>query len=339
MVSPQRMRAGIVGAGLQGNRRAEAIKRSGIGEVVIVADLNADRARQLGMKAGCPSTTHWEEVTESDDIQVVLVCTPPHLHADIGVPALRSGKYVLCEKPLARTVAEAQLMVEAARAGGARLKCGFNHRHHPGVQQGGKWLEQGLIGRPIFLRSCYGIGGREGYEKEWRANAEIAGGGQLMDQGMHILDLSRWFLGDFQEVCAMLQTAFWDIAPTEDNAFALLRSQSGAVASLHASWTQWKNLFFIEVFGQDGYIRTEGLGGSYGQEKAILGYRDFSKPFTEEIIEFRGEDRSWLDEWQEFASAIREDREPLGNGADGLEALRLAEAIYQSTSIGRTVRL
>jgi len=207
------------------------------------------------------------------------------------------------------------------------------------MQQARKWLDEGAIGEPIFLRCRYGIGGRPGYEKEWRMNPEISGGGQLMDQGMHALDLARWFLGDFTEVSGFLQTAFWDIAPLEDNAFALLRTEKEKVASIHVSWTQWKNLFSLEIFGQDGYCAVEGLGGSYGIEKAVLGKRAFQKPFQEEIIEFGGEDRSWQEEWQEFVNAIKEDREPLGNSVDGLEALKLAQAIYKSAQQGSVVRI
>ncbi len=160
-----------------------------------------------------------------------------------------------------------------------------------------------------------------------------------MDQGMHALDLARWFLGDFTEVFGFLQTAFWDIAPLEDNAFALLRTRKGQVATIHVSWTQWRNLFSLEIFGKDGYITVEGLGGSYGTEKASLGKREFLKPFREEVIEFRGEDRSWQEEWMEFVNAIKENREPLGNGSDGIEALKLAYAIYESARENRVARI
>jgi predicted dehydrogenase len=160
-----------------------------------------------------------------------------------------------------------------------------------------------------------------------------------MDQGFHVLDLCRWFLGDFAELFAYLSTAYWPIAPLEDNAFVLLRTPQGQLASLHVSWTHWKNLFSFEIFGQDGYIQVEGLGGSYGAERAILGRRDFSQALPEEVIEFRGEDRSWREEWLEFLAAIREDREPLGNGHDALAVHELVQAAYQSSRTGKVVRL
>jgi predicted dehydrogenase len=147
---------------------------------------------------------------------------------------------------------------------------------------------------------------------------------------MHILDLFRWFAGGFNQDVGFTATTYWDVAPLEDNAFALLRTAKGQVATLHVSWSQWKNLFSFEVFGKEGYAIVEGLGGSYGVERSILGRRSFTDPFKEEIIDFRGEDCSWREEWREFVSAIREDREPIGNGNDGLEALKLVYAIYES---------
>jgi predicted dehydrogenase len=135
----------------------------------------------------------------------------------------------------------------------------------------------------------------------------------------------------------MTATRFWDIAPLEDNAFALLRTAAGQVASLHASWTQWKPLFSFEVSGHDGYLAVEGLGGAYGAERAILGRRDFAAPFREEAVEFRGDDRSWEEEWREFVSAVREGREPLASGEDGLAALELANAVYESARSGKAV--
>jgi predicted dehydrogenase len=154
-----------------------------------------------------------------------------------------------------------------------------------------------------------------------------------------LLDLCRWFLGDFEQVTGVVATLFWDIAPLEDNAFALLRTGAGQIASLHVSWTQWKPLFSLEVFGRDGYIQVDGLGGAYGTERAILGRRDFEAPFAEETVENRGEDISWRQEWREFVAAISEGREPLGNGEDGLAALRLARKIYESAQTGRALTL
>jgi len=332
------MRVGLIGAGLQGNRRAQALKQYG-DELCLIADINLDRAEILSRELDCPITTNWEDVIARQDIDVIAVCTPPDLHLPICTASLKQGKHVLCEKPLARNPEEARQIAELAVESGMKLKGGFNLRHHPGIKQAREWFDKGIIGKPHFLRIRYGIGGRPGYDKEWRADAEISGGGQLMDQGMHALDLSRWFLGEFSEAVGFLSTNFWDVAPLEDNAFALLRTTKGQIVSLHVSWTQWKNLFSLELSGRDGYIKVEGLGGGYGVEQAILGKRTFLEPFREEIIDYRGGDQSWVEEWKELVSAIKENREPLGNGEDGFQAVRLAHAIYDSSASGSVTKL
>lgn len=332
------MKAAIVGAGLQGSRRASALSLSDGDQLVLVADIDPGPAQRLAREYGCAATHRWQDAIECDEASAVLVCTPPHLHSSIAPAALRQGKHVLCEKPLGRNPSEAKAVLDAARASGAKLKCGLNHRHHPAVRQAKRWCDDGEVGEIMFIRCRHGIAGREGYEKEWRARGEISGGGELIDQGVHGLDLARWFLGEFSEAFAFLSSSFWEIGPLEDNAFLLLRTPRGQIASLHASWTEWKNLFSFEAFGKEGYVKVEGLGGSYGTERAVLGKRSPSAPFRERVIEFRGEDRSWLEEWREFVAAIEEDREPLGNGWDGLMASRLMQALYESARTGRAVR-
>lgn len=331
------MKVGIIGAGLQGKRRAKALKECG-DTLVIVADTSLEKAKPLADELGCQAVGRWEDGVARQDIEAAIICTPPNLHLPMCLAALNQGKHVLCEKPLALSPSEGEQIVKATQGNKIKLKCGFNHRHHPGIVQAKQWLDKGTIGEPKLLRCRYGIGGRPGYNEEWRVNREISGGGQLMDQGVHALDLARYFLGDFKEVFAFLQTSYWDIR-VEDNAFCLLKTEKGQVANIHVSWTQWKNLFSLELFGDDGYIIVEGLGGSYGTERAIFGKKNLYKPFAEEVIEFRGDDCSWRDEWKEFTSAIKENREPSGDGYDGLEALKLADAIYKSAEKNRVVRL
>jgi len=330
---------GLIGAGLQGGRRAPVLKQLPGTELVIVAAAHKQGAEGLASAMGCRATGDWHEVVENKEVDAVMVCTPPHLHAEMSIAAMKNGKHVLCEKPLTRTIAEANAMLKAAQDNKVVLKCGFNHRHHPGIRKAREWVGQGVIGELDFIRCRYGIGGRPGYEKEWRADPKIVSGGQLMEQGIHAIDLFRWFLGDFSEVTGFVSTRYWNIAPLEDNGFALFRTAKGQIASLHSSLTQWINIFSFEIYARDGYIVVEGLGGGYGTEKVTLGKRAFFKPFREEVTEFRGGDRSWYEEWKEFVAAIKENREPLGTGRDGLEALRMVNAVYESAAAGRAVSL
>lgn len=321
---------GMIGAGRVGAKRAGAIAQAPNTRLVAVADRDPQRAQALAQAHGCRAGETWEAVVAARDIDAVVVATPHRWLAPITLAALEAHKHVLCEKPLAMTAEEAERVVAAALRNGTKLKTGFNHRHHPALREAHALARAGRIGRLLFLRCRYGHGGRAGYAEEWRADPAESGGGELLDQGIHALDLFRWFLGEFTEVSAFLGQAFWPIA-VEDNAFCTLRTADGQIASLHASWTQWKNLFSFEVFGENGYLIAEGLGGSYGPERLVIGLRpeNFGPP-AEEHLTFDGEDTSWTEEWEEFHAAIREDRPPLADGFDGWQALRLVGAAYES---------
>jgi len=350
------MRVGLVGCGLIGNRRARVVSESADDDLVIVADVDMARAVAVAQTTSCEAASDWRDVTEREDLDIIIVSTPNMFLMPVAVSALARGKHVLCEKPLGRNSAEAQLMVDAARKAKVVLKTGFNHRHHPAIRKAHELCSQGVIGKPMFVRAVYGHGGRPGYHKEWRGDPELAGGGELLDQGVHIIDLCRWFLGEFTHVTGCTVTSFWDLgylesshppAPgdsgrrrLEDNAFVTMQTADERVAQFHTSWTQWKNRFSFEVLGRDGYALVNGLGGSYGTESLTIGQRrpEGGVP-TEEILEYPGADLSWNVEWEHFRQAIQEGRDPLGSAADGLGAMRLIDAIYESARTGEVVQV
>jgi len=333
------MRIGIVGCGLIGRRRASVARDAG-DSVVIVADVDTARAQQVAVECGSLWTADWTEVILRDDVDAVVVATVNKVLSPVTVAAAGHGKHVLCEKPLGRNPVESQQMVEAARAGDVILKTGFNHRHHPAIWKAHELCVQGKIGELMYARAVYGHGGRPGYDQEWRGDPDLAGGGELLDQGVHVIDLCCWFLGKIAEVIGIATRWHWDVAPLEDNGFALLRAAEGQVASLHTSWTQWKNRFSFEVFGREGYVAVEGLGGSYGAECLTWGRRRAEGgPPDLQTFEFKGPDISWRREWAEFCSAVRERRPPLADGHAGWQAVRIVHAIYESSRAGRTVYL
>ena len=333
------MRVGIIGCGLIGARRAKVALDSG-DEVVVVADIDADRAAAVAAATHAAWTTSWSEVVSRDDLDVVVVSTSNDQLAQASIAALKSGKHVLCEKPLGRNASEAAAIVAAAESAGKLLKVGFNHRHHPGIAAARRHVDEGAIGHVFAIRALYGHGGRAGYEREWRADPARSGGGELLDQGVHIVDLARWFIGEIAQAHGFIGTYHWPIQPVEDNAFALLRSSGGGIVSFHTSWTQWKNTFRFEVLGTDGYVRIDGLGGSYGTERLTIAKRNAdSSPPVEETTSFEGPDLSWHSEWHEFSAAIAQNRQPLGNGTDGLAAARILDAIYASAASGTVVEV
>lgn len=324
------MRVAIIGAGLQCRRRGPVVKDAPGARLVTIASKTPEHAEAMARQLGCESNRTWEEAVRRDDVDIVFVCTPPHVHAEISIAAMRAGKHVLCEKPLCRTIAEAEQILAVTRQTGRKLKCGFNHRHHPAIAEAKRLLDRGDLGRPLFARCRYGICGRPGFEKEWRADPNQAAGGQFIEQGTHAIDLFRWFLGEVTEVACMTSRQYFTAQPLEENGMALFRMASGAAASLHTSFTEWKNQFSFELFGENGYGKVEGLGASYGTEKLYIGKRDFDAPFQDRVVEYRGGDVSFRDEWKEFASAIQQNRQPPGNGEDGAAALRIALAAYEA---------
>jgi predicted dehydrogenase len=334
-----RRKVAIIGAGLQARRRSGPIVEDPGYEIAIVVDRDQKKAERLAGPLGAKAATDWRPVTRDPSVDVVLVLTYPDTHAEISIAALEAGKDVLCEKPLTRTETEARAVVDAAIRTGRTLKCGFNHRHHPAVTEAYRLFTSGLIGNAVFGRARYGIGGRPGIENEWRSDPAIVSGGQLMEQGIHLVDLFAWFLGKIRCVTGFTSTTRWPIRPLEDNGFALLQTQDGVIASVHSSLTQWTNLFEFEVYGAEGSLAVRGLGASYGVEELVVSRYEPTAPFSHKTIEYRGGDVSWKAEWEEFTRAIDEKRQPLGNGEDGLVAMQIVNAVYSAAATGQTVTL
>jgi predicted dehydrogenase len=319
------MGIGIVGCGLIGQKRANSL---GTARLVACCDTAGDRAETLARSSGAKVSGNWRELVKRTDVDIVLVATTNDSLAPVTLGAIEAGKHVLVEKPAARSVAEIGPLLEAAKKHDVRIRVGFNHRYHPALRKAREIVSGGGVGDLMFVRARYGHGGRVGYEKEWRANPKLSGGGELIDQGVHVIDLSRWFLGDFVEVQGFAQTFFWDM-PVDDNAFLLLRTKDRRAAMLHVSCTEWKNTFSFEIYGKTGKLHVEGLGGSYGVER--LSYfrmlPEMGPPETT-IREYPRGDDSWTVEFEEFLEDVRLGREPSAGLVDAMKALEIVERVY-----------
>jgi predicted dehydrogenase len=332
------LRVLVVGAGLIGKRRAIEASRHPETRCVAVADPDAARAAEVAAAAGAAPAADWRAMLGECD--VVVAATPNGYLADIAVTALEAGKHVLIEKPMGRNLAEARRMRDAAARAGRVLKIGFNHRYHPAIAEAHRRLESGAIGAVINARCRYGHGGRPGYEKEWRGSRELAGGGELTDQGVHVADLLHWFMGVPATAFGVTQAAVWPLGDLEDNGFGTFRYESGAVAIFHTSWTQWKNLFSLEIFGTLGAVIIEGLGKSYGTETLTVVRRKPEGGVPDmETIRYEGEDDSWRLEWEDFTGAALHGRPMLGTADDGVTAMRMLDALYRSAAAGQVVSL
>lgn len=324
------MKLGLVGCGLAGAKRAAG---RGSHALLAVADPVLERARAVAVQHGGQAFADWEAVVGHPGVEAVIVATTHDQLATIARAAAEANKHVLVEKPGARTAAELAAVGEAARAAGVQVRVGYNHRFHPGLLQAREIARSGRLGELCYVRGRYGHGGRPGYDREWRADPRLSGGGELLDQGVHLVDLARWFLGELALEHGVVATYYWDM-PVEDNAFVCLRGRGDRTAWLHASWTEWKNLFSFEVFGRTGKLEVAGLGGSYGPEQLVhYAMRPELGPPDATSWDYPGPDRSWELELAEFARACA--GEPGGQGAgleDGLAALRIVEAVYGGRS-------
>ncbi len=324
------LRVAIVGCGQIGAKRAAALRPQD--ELLACHDLSAEAAQGLARRYPCQVCASLEELLDCRP-QVVLVATVHDQLARIAERALAAGAHVLVEKPAGISTAELDRLIECERVSGRRVKVGFNHRFHPGLARAAEEVHSGRHGELMYLRGRYGHGGRLGYEREWRADPARSGGGELVDQGMHLLDLTYWLAGPLPLHSALLRTHFWDM-PVEDNAALMLAAgatRSSPWAMLHVSWTEWKNLFSLEIYCRTAKLQIDGLVRSYGAQCLRI-YRmspALGPPELEEL-QFADEDDSFAREWQHFAEALE-----AGSGAPLLGDLRSARYGWESIEAAR----
>jgi predicted dehydrogenase len=324
------LRVGIVGTGLIGGKRADALVQLG-DRVVAVTDIDEAKAQAFAEKYQAERMEQWESLVRREDLDTIIVATSNDVIPVCAMSALESGKHVFVEKPAGRFPDEVRRLVRVAKFSTGILGVGFNHRFHPAFQKAYELFISGAIGNSLYLRARYGHGGRIGYDKEWRADPKISGGGNLLDQGVHLIDLARWFFGELNLESGMVDTFYWDM-PVEDNSLLVLKAPSGKKrAILQASCIEWKNLFDFEIYGESGKLQILGLGGSYGIETLrhfkVLSERGAP---TVEAWEYPGPDLSWQSEWEAFRERIKGQRSHLATGEDALRTLEIVHEAYRS---------
>jgi len=323
---------GIIGYGKMGQTRLQAIEEDGRGEVVAISEPNL----QVPLD-GIPNVSH-DEIINNTDIDVVIVSTPNFLNKELTIKALNAGKHVFCEKPPAFTGSEVEEIREVEKKNiGKKLMYGFNHRHHGSVIRMKELVDSGEFGKIIWMRGRYGKSVTEDYFDNWRAKKELSGGGILIDQGIHMLDLFLHLAGDFDSVKAEISNLYWNLE-VEDNAFVILRnSESGIDASLHSTMSQWRHLFSLEVFMEKGYMVLNGLitsTMSYGEEVLSIAKNRSTAPaatWKDEVKTQYVEDHSWRYEIEHFFNAIEDNTLiTIGNSDDALKLMNIIDKIYES---------
>jgi predicted dehydrogenase len=331
------LRVAIAGCGLIGAKRAEALAPDD--QLLACYDINEQAAGGLSERYGARTCATLEELLATGP-DVVVVATVHDQLAGLAERALQAGAHVLVEKPAGVSAAQIDRLIECQRASGRLAKVGFNHRFHPGLARAAEEVHSGRHGELMYLRARYGHGGRLGYDREWRAEPARSGGGELVDQGMHLLDLSHWLAGPLELHAALLRTQFWDTS-VEDNAALILgeaQSRTDPWAMLHVSWTEWKNLFSLEVYCRTAKIQVDGLVRSYGPQRLRIFEMgpELGPPQVQEIS-YPNEDHSWEREWASFREAIQLSDEDLLSGDlnDARYAWEQIEAAYAAGPYSR----
>ncbi len=344
------MRFGIIGAGCIGHLRAKALDRLVGAKLVSVSDVNATASAAIAGPRQARVASDAEVLFTADDIDAVIVCTPPQFHEQTVLKALAAGKHVLCEKPLANSVEACRRMVQAARDHGKILTTGFNHRYFPAIQFLRKTIGEGTIGKLNHVRAFAGHEGLSQFRSASEHDPEVIGGGALLDVGIHLIDLTAHVLGDVSEVSGVATGSVWNLPGAEDNGFALLRSSSGVVATLHASWTEWKGYrFYLEAYGNRGMVRAyyapmmhlliamDKPGGVRRKSRSfypLLAIKEKLFGWQSTVVEtFRQELTDFI------ALAAGAKPTAIADGYAGFRAVEIANAIYRSTAAKQTVAL
>jgi predicted dehydrogenase len=330
-----KLRTAIVGMGKMGRIRKQELDLHPGFEVVAICDFYEN------MSADFPELrfySKWQDLLALD-LEAVFVCTYNNISPDIVCAALNKGCHVFSEKPPGCSVKDVQRIIEAEKAAVDRvLKFGFNHRFHYAIMEAKAIVESGRYGRILWARGIYGKAGGLAFESTWRSDKNLAGGGILLDQGIHMLDLMQYILGDIVEIKSFVENLHWERIPLEDNAFALMKTADGKVAMIHSSATHWKHKFSLDIFMEDGYICVNGLltsTRSYGDESITFAKKQFEdeayafgRPKEETI--FFDRDDSWRLEIEEFHNCIAgKNNRPQGNSDDALKVMQLIESIYR----------
>lgn len=333
-----KLRVGIAGYGVVGKRRRQFIDQRD--DMVTVAVCDRAFESEGTLPDGVRHYTNAQRLMAAEQLDALFVCLTNDVAADVTCAGLEHGLHVFCEKPPGRDVSDIERVIACeARHPGLKLKYGFNHRYHDSVRDALALTASGELGRVLNMRGVYGKSQFISYgaHSDWRTQRAVAGGGILLDQGIHMVDLMRLFGGEFDEVKAIVTNDFWkhDI---EDNAYALMRSRTGVVAMLHSTATQWRHRFNLEITLEKGALILSGIlsgSKSYGAETlTVVWADDEDNGDPKEQTTRYNQDPSWADEIAEFADAVlRGGPVVAGSSADALETMRLVYRIYCADSV------
>lgn len=333
----KKLRVGIAGFGVVGKRRKEYIDRHPNLEVVAVCDKSFGKDGIL--ENHIRYYQNYKDLLK-EELDALIVCLTNDIAAEVTIAGLEAGLHVFCEKPPGRNVEDIVRVIEHEKKyPSLKLMYGFNHRYHDSIQEALKILRSGELGKVINLRGLYGKSKLITFNQpDWRTKREVAGGGVLLDQGIHIVDLMRLFAGEFEEIHSFISNGHWKY-DVEDNAYAIMRTKDGIVGMLNSSATQWRHRFHLDINLEKGSLILGGiLSGtkSYGAETLTIVYADPDNDGgdpKEQTIRYN-KDPSWNEEIIAFADCILNDKPvQFGTSSDALQTMKLVFKIYYSDPI------
>ena len=325
------LKVAVIGCGLIGKKRIAALPNNCT--LKYVFDVVVENAQIASLLVDYPVVvaTSLEVILDDPQVNIVIVATTHKDLVPTAMQAVERKKHVLIEKPGSLNVDEISALQRMVSSSDVKVHVGFNHRFHPALVNAKEIIDSDKYGALLWIRARYGHGGRFGYENEWRAKREISGGGELVDQGSHLIDLTRYLVGDVAPAFSEVQTSFWNME-VEDNAFIALRPLTGGMAWLHASWTEWKNTFSFEIALRTAKIDINGLGGSYGTETLTLfEMQPEMGPPPSSTQQWSQSDDSWKLELDDFIRSIQ-DNEYVPSGTTLNDAVEVWKIIAEAYS-------
>ena len=335
----KKLKVGIAGYGVVGKRRKECVDRHSDLQMVGICDRTFTSSRRE--VDGLRFYNNYKHLLE-EDLDILFVCLTNEVAPEVTIAGLESGLHVFCEKPPSRSVEDIAKVIQIEmNHPELKLMYGFNHRYHESVVEAFRIIQSKELGKVINLRGVYGKSQLITFnQSNWRTKRKIAGGGVLLDQGIHMVDLMRLFAGEFKEVHSFVCNNHWNY-DVEDNAYAIMKTKSGVVAMLNSSATQWRHSFHLDINLEKGSLILGGIlsgSKSYGAETLTIvtadPKRDNGIPI-EQVFRYN-EDPSWFAEVKEFVSCILEERKiNSGTSQDALETMKLVYKIYYSDRVWR----
>lgn len=321
----------VIGVGGFGLKRINSILRSELADLAYIVDVNKELALDLSKKLGV-DYVNFEDVTSKKDYDVAILCVPNFLHYEFAVELLERGRTVWCEKPMTINVDLAYRMVLKSIEKGAMLKVGSNPRYFPNVLKAVELIKQGYIGKALFFRGWIGNEGLHLLSKGWYRSKEAAGGGTLIDNGVHLIDLVRYLVDEIVECHSCRLSALkHKITDVEDNAVALYGLSAGGFALIHSSWTERSGYMYFEVHGSDGYLHVDSRWS-----KAVIKYgKSVNEPICEDYTQHPKQ--SYDLELEDFVKDYREGFHPKPTSYDGYRAVKIIMESY-STAAGQNPR-